>query len=354
MAKKDADSTAADKVLRLFRILLSSDQRWFLFNLAEKLNCSSQTVLRLAAVIEREMGESLETGKEGKFRWFRLIPKEHPGRLKLNVRELRYLEICRDLAEPYLPVQILKATERDLRKLSLFMCDESNFPQHGRPFAFFSKGYIDYTPFFDDIELISQAINDHMVLKLYYKASGHNEVKCHLFAPHRLAGMNGALYVLGAGVNPDASFRFRSFYAVHRITKVALSGAHFTFTMTDADDDLFGLPWHEPRTFVIHFKSGKSADYVRERIWTKNQRMRDLPNGDLELELTTTAEPELLAWVRSFGSEAQLISGAKEGEPQKALTVEQDGGIGSLGTPDAAFAQAGLERSGSCSQGGAL
>lgn len=68
------------------------------------------------------------------------------------------------------------------------------------------------------------------------------------------------------------------------------------------------MPWHEPRTFVIHFKAGKSADYVRERIWTKNQQMHDLPNGDLELELTTTAEPELLAWVRSFGTEAQLVT----------------------------------------------
>ena len=309
MVKKDADSTAADKVLRLFRILLSSDQRWFLFHLAEKLNCSSQTVLRLAAVIEREMGESLQTGKEGKFRWFRLIPKAHAGRLQLNVRELRYLEICRDLAEPYLPTQMLQSTDRDLRKLALFLCDESNFPRHERPFAFFSKGYIDYTPHFDNIELITQAINERMVLKLDYKASGDHEVKRHLFAPHRIAGMNGALYVLGAAVNPDLSFRFKSFYAIHRIKKVSLSGDHFKFTITDAEDDLFGLPWHEPRTFIIHFKAGKSADYVRERTWSKSQRMRNMANGDLELELTTTAEPELLAWVRSFGTEAELISG---------------------------------------------
>ena len=312
MAKMDADSTAADKVLRLFRILLSSDQKWFLFDLTRKLNCSTQTVMRLAGVIEREMGESLQTGKEGKFRWYRLVPKPQHGRFQLNVRELRYLEICRDLAEPYLPTQILKTAERDLRRLSLFLCDESNFPQQGKPFAFFSKGYIDYTPFFDEIELISQAINEKMVLKLDYKASGTNEVKRHLFAPHQIAGMNGALYVFGAGVNPDMTFRFKSFYAIHRISKVMLSGEHFSFALTDNDDSSFGLPWHEPRTFVIHFNAGKSADYVRERIWTKNQQMRDLPNGDLELELTTTAEPELLAWVRSFGAEAHLVTHSQE------------------------------------------
>lgn len=322
MAKKfDDSSTASDKVLRLFRILLSSDQRWFLFDLTKRLNCSTQTVTRLAEVIERELGSNLETGKDGRFRWYRLVPKARPGRLQLNVRELRYLEICRDLAEPYLPAQLLMATERDVRRLALFLCDESNFPQPNKPFAFFSRGYIDYSLFFAEIDLIAQAIDEKQVLQLDYKELGSNTVKHHLFAPQRIAGINGALYVLGATVNPDLSFHVRSSYAIHRINKVTPSGQHFTFALTEVDDRFYGLPWHEPHTFVIHFKAGKSADYVRERIWTKNQRLRDLANGDLELELTTTAESELLAWVRSFGSEAQLI--AKVQEPLMLLKQDE-------------------------------
>ena len=313
MAKKfDDRSTASDKLLRLFRILLSSDQRWFLYDLTKKLNCSTQTVTRLAEVIEREIGANLETGKDGRFRWYRLTPKAQPGHLPLEVRELRYLAICRDLAEPYLPAQLFMALDRDLRRLALFLCDESNFPQPGKPFAFFSKGFIDYTLFFSEIDLIAQAIDERMVLQLEYKALGADEVKHYLFAPYRIAGVNGALYVLGAVVNPDLSFSFRSSFAIHRINKVTPSGEHFTFELTEVDDRFYGLPWHEPRTFVIRFKAGHSADYVRERIWAKNQRLRDLANGDLELELTTTAETELLAWIRSFGAEAQLISKEQE------------------------------------------
>ena len=159
-----------------------------------------------------------------------------------------------------------------------------------------------------------------MVLQLDYKALGADEVKHYLFAPHRIAGVNGALYVLGAVVNPDLSFSFRSSFAIHRINKVTLSGERFAVALTELDDRFYGLPWHEPRTFVIHFKAGKSADYVRERMWTKNQRLRDLANGDLELELTTTAEAELLAWVRSFGSEAQLIAKV----PEPLMLLKQD------------------------------
>lgn len=132
MAKKfDDRSTASDKVLRLFRILLSSNQRWFLYDLTKKLNCSTQTVTRLAEVIEREIGANLETGKDGRFRWYRLTPKAQPGHLPLEVRELRYLAICRDLAEPYLPAQLFMALDRDLRRRRCSCAMKATFRSQG-------------------------------------------------------------------------------------------------------------------------------------------------------------------------------------------------------------------------------
>ena len=130
----------------------------------------------------------------------------------------------------------------------------------------------------------------------------------HLFAPSVIAGMNGALYVLGVEVNSkDKSAGDICFFAIHRITKVTSTGKQYRFAMPQIEFDQYGLPWHEPRTYVIHFKAGKTAEWVQERVWSKNQVMRTLDNGDLELQLTTTAEPELLSWVRSFGSEAELV-----------------------------------------------
>ena len=68
----------------------------------------------------------------------------------------------------------------------------------------------------------------------------------------------------------------------------------------------FGLPWHEPRTFHIRVSSN-AADYVRERIWATNQQIEDCEDGGLILTLTTRSEPELRAWVRSFGDAAVLL-----------------------------------------------
>ncbi|MBO4300622.1 MAG: WYL domain-containing protein, partial [Desulfovibrio sp.] len=50
-----------------------------------------------------------------------------------------------------------------------------------------------------------------------------------------------------------------------------------------------------------------AADYVRERIWAESQKMEDTEDGGVLLEITTRSEPELMAWVRSFGDKAILL-----------------------------------------------
>ena len=78
------------------------------------------------------------------------------------------------------------------------------------------------------------------------------------------------------------------------------------YSRDDDEHGGFGLPWHEPRTFRIRV-SPNAADYVRERIWATNQQIEDCEDGGLILTLATRSEPELRAWVRSFGDAAVLL-----------------------------------------------
>ena len=119
--------------------------------------------------------------------------------------------------------------------------------------------------------------------------------------------MNGALYVLGAAIAEDFNeVRHLINLAVHRIKDVIHTDKCIEFSIPEENLGMFGLPWHEPRTFRIGFKPGKVADYVRERIWADRQHLEELSDGGLILEITTRSEPELMAWVRSFGDEAEL------------------------------------------------
>lgn len=306
MAKFDEDSTFGSKLLKLFRILLADQRKHYLKDLKESLNCSSQTVLRLMSEIERELGSNLEMGKNGRLRWYRLAPQTKTGRLMLDDRDLRFMEICRDLADPYLPEQVKKRIDHRLWDLSVQL-SEQNSPEDDR-FAFFSKGYINYSPYFGFINKLLDAINDKKICFIRYKPSGSKDINLHYFAPCKIAGMNGALYALGTYVQNDLKTpKHLAYYAVHRILDVEVTSHVADFNVPKIDFKLFGLPWHEPETFRIKFKAGKSADYVRERIWGGQQKLIEEEDGGVILEITTTSEPELMSWVRSFGDEAKIL-----------------------------------------------
>ena len=118
------------------------------------------------------------------------------------------------------------------------------------------------------------------------------------------SGMNNALYVLGALVSDDLrSVKHFVSLAVHRIHDIILTDRRITFDMPDAAPGTFGLPWHEPRRFRIHFKPSGASDYVRERQWADDQLLFEQEDGSLILELVTRSEPELSSWVRSFGED---------------------------------------------------
>ena len=93
--------------------------------------------------------------------------------------------------------------------------------------------------------------------------------------------------------------------AIHRIKDVIITDKVLSCPMPEADSAGFGLPWHEPRTFTIRF-TPKVADYIKERVWSDSQISKDLEDGGVELTITTRSEPELMAWVRSFGEDGEV------------------------------------------------
>ena len=268
-SKLDPDARTGDKLLRLFRKLLFDNRRHFQQDLARELNCSPQTVIRLMEQIESAVGIALEMGTEQRRRWYRLNPGEK-GHLGLDFEELRFLTLCRRMAGGILPEQTLQRVDRT-------------------------------------IERLVQAARCQTVCRIRYKAVGKAEPRIHRFIPVRMAAMNNALYVLGGQLGEEGlEVEHPCTLAVHRIQNVELTGDHVRYSRDDDEHGGFGLPWHEPRTFHIRV-SPNAADYVRERIWATNQQIEDCEDGGLILTLTTRSEPELRAWVRSFGDAAVLL-----------------------------------------------
>jgi predicted DNA-binding transcriptional regulator YafY len=308
--KMDQDASHGVKLLRMFRKLMLDGRRHFQTELAEEFQCSPQTVIRMAGEIESVIGANLESGLDNRKRWYQ-IKTISRSRLGLDFEELRYLAVCRDLAASTLPEQVRQRVEATIFSLSMLMADRDYAERdqaQKRQFSFFSKGKIDYTPHFEHLEKLTQAAEERRICLVRYKSGGKSEVREYRFAPGRVVGMSGALYILGGDVSENfKEMRRMLSLAVHRIHDVILIERRFDFDLPEAEPGAFGLPWHEPRTFRIAFKPGKAADYVRERIWADEQKLEELEDGGVLLELTTRSEPELMAWVRSFGEEARLL-----------------------------------------------
>ena len=62
----------------------------------------------------------------------------------------------------------------------------------------------------------------------------------------------------------------------------------------------------EPQTVRIRF-IGWAAQIVRERAWHASQRLTELGEGGLELELRLSSLVEVERWVLSFGAHARVI-----------------------------------------------
>ena len=308
--KFDPDTTPGVKLLRMFRKLMLDGRRHFQGDLAEEFQCSAQTIIRLAGEIESVVGASLESGLENRRRWYQIRTISR-SRLGLDFEELRYLSICRDLAGSTLPEQARQRVDDTIFNLSVLMADRSYAGRdkaQKQQFAFFSKGKIDYSSHFASIEKLLQAAEDQQVCLVRYKAIGKKISREHRFVPVRLVSMNGALYVLGGTLTEDfASVRHLVNLAIHRILDVTLIERRFCQAIPDASPDAFGLPWHEPRSFSIRFRPGNAAEYVRERVWAEEQTLEEADDGGVTLHITTRSEPELMAWVRSFGDEAAVM-----------------------------------------------
>lgn len=309
MPKRDVDSTSADKVLRLFILLLASEQKVYLSDLADKLNCSPQTIIRLIDVISNEVGDNLEVGKDGKYRWYRLKPANHlnyPSQHRL----LRYLELIFDMTSQGMSEKTRSLVKRDILNLSVILNDEgSYFKTSGRvKYPFYLNGYIDYSRHLEILGQIVKASRDCQTLKLAHQRLESNGLSQILFAPRNITCEYGVIYVLGAELDEDASaVKSHTRLPLHRIESIELVDSRISpEVFKETVQPFYEDDEEKVRTYKIRFKPGKNTAIVRDRIWAKHQRVTDLDDGGFLLEITTTADAEVRFWVQGFGDDAAL------------------------------------------------
>lgn len=311
--KRDIYRSYGEKLISLFARLLFSGESYSLTDLSRMLNCSKQTILRLVGDIQRSYGVNIEEAMEGRRKYYRIKrPGRMPPAVNLTQTELNSLNMCRAFAEHLLGRTLFEDSTRALEKSQALLPQEKALSSHH--FASFKPGSIDYTPHQETIRTLIEAMEANRICKVTYRSIMAKRAKTFYIKPLKIFSHHDTIYLHARMARkpgkPYSEPEFDPLLAVHRINNVELTERQFKFPK-DYDfektfNQNFGIIKEDAFKVEVEF-TGYAAKYVAERIWSPDQKVVKKKGGKTKLIFSASSEPELIAWVLSFGDEAKLI-----------------------------------------------
>jgi len=312
--KKDAYSTPAMKVLRLYILLLFSGQKYSLAELARKFECSKQTILRMLEQINLSKFEQVNSWEEEGRRYFRAkTPPQRPNPT-LNVEAIQHLLLCRDIVWHILPPALRQEIDQTIARTTVLLTDFNQRSEALTSFAHnHAKGSIDYSHHQEILKSLLNAIQKRRICQVVYRSSSASKIQEMRIAPLRLVAYHDGLFIRARLEEPLANSddNVDRMLAVHRIVSLQKTDKTFQVPVNQKKQSglTFGLMEGKPFRVKVAFQAGAAA-YVSERIWSDDQKLKSLPDGGLVLEFTATSRPEVLSWILSFRTEAELLEPA--------------------------------------------
>jgi predicted DNA-binding transcriptional regulator YafY len=258
MPTKQSDAKPAEKLLALYTLLLfNGGQNFSLTELARRLSCSKQTVLRLVDQIEASEYGKIISGKQGREAFYCIERPRNLPQVSLTAEEIYQLALCRNLILHLLPKDIRKQTEKTLRAATTFARDEVAPDCIGLS-QVYTKGNIDYSPFQEQLKTFMLAMHRQKVCRVVYQKSLCAEPREFHFAPKRLIAYHETYMILGwevtdrgfPGPNTPTPFPCIFIVAVKwRSSNAARSASRFLFppnerTVQDSSASWMGnLSW---------------------------------------------------------------------------------------------------------------
>ena len=280
---------------------------------ARELGCVVRTIWRDLRVLEDAgfpiYDEKAPAGQQGLWRVREEFKQKLP--LKLSLAELAALLMSRALLAPagasVLGPAVASAFDKIAGVLSrdaLTLIDRMRDTVGVRAF-----GAKLQAPAAEHLPVIQQALLDRRGLRLRYYSFQRDEETQREVDPYHLTYFNGGLYLV-AHCHLRKAVRV---FAVERIRRVDLLGRRFVVPADfDAEEYLNGA-WGIIRGDLVTVKvifAKKLARYIRERLWHPSQKLRDLPDGRLELTLQVADTLEVRRWILGYGVQAEVIEPA--------------------------------------------
>ncbi|MBQ7607332.1 MAG: WYL domain-containing protein [Desulfovibrionaceae bacterium] len=310
MKKKLSGASPAEKLLRLYTLLLVSTEPLSLRKMSQILHCSKQTVLRLLGQLEASQYCKLDPPiRRGREDFYRLNSSQEQA-LNLGINELSQLALCRNMLASILPDVISKNFKKGDKKRGVSF----TVNPLGGVAQIYTKGYIDYSPYKEQYATFLEAIKNKQLCTVTYTKRPIPKERVFTFAPIRLISFHEALYILGWEVNERVEIRHEDplYLCLHRCVEVTLTGRSADslpeLPENDSENTVtpFGILHGSPFTVRLLFDES-AAGYIFDRKWSAEQTIDVQDNGSLILTISVQSQLEIVSWILSFGGSVTVL-----------------------------------------------
>ena len=277
---------------------------------ARKLGCTVRTIWRDLDVLQKA-GFPLydDKGADGRRSLWKLEEQFTLGLpVKLSLAETAALVMSRDLLRPAgagaLGAAVTSAFDKIGRVLSrdaLRLLDQMRETIGVR-----AIGAKLQAPAAEHVALIQKALLDRRCLDMRYYSMSRDEENQRQVNPYHLTVFDGGFYLVGY----CHLRKTERIFAVERIRELKMLAMHFKvrpgFNAEEYLKHAWGIVKGDVATVRAIF-SGSIARYVRDRLWHPSQKLRDLPDGRLEMTLRVADTLEVRRWILGLGPWAEVM-----------------------------------------------
>ncbi len=288
---------------------------------ANALDCTGRTIWRDLKVLQ-EAGFPLYDDKDGQRSVWKLHEDFKAGLpVKLSLAEIAGLLMSRELLRPagagaLAPVtsafeKIGRVLSRDALRLLEQMRESIGVRAIGARLQ---------APTAEHVALIQRALLERRRLEMRYYSMSRDEESHRQVDPYHLTLFDSGFYLVGY----CHWRRAERIFAVERIRELRALATRFEVRPGFDAEEYLKRAWGLVQGEVVPVKvifSRSVARYIKDRLWHPSQKLRELPDGRLELSLRVADRLEVRRWILGYGPDAEVVEPAALRE---ALRLEAD------------------------------
>ncbi len=175
-------------------------------------------------------------------------------------------------------------------------------------------------------DALAKATAQRRQIRFLYRKPGDQKSEERVVDPYHLANINGEWFLFAFD---HARKDIRTFVPA-RMAQIAPTGHTFDrpakFSLDSRLRDSFGVVTGQGEFNVVLRFTSQAAEYIREKRWHPSQKLRELEDGGLDLQLTLSSLAEVQRWVLNWGGNATVIAppelaGSVRGAAEKILAA---------------------------------